>query len=253
MLQTRVMPCLLLYEGALVKTIQYQNPSYIGDPVNAIKIYNEKEVDELIILDIGVTKNKGEIDYQLLSQITTECFMPLAYGGGVTSIEQMKRLFNLGIEKIIINTFAETNPEFITLATQMFGSQSVVVSVDVKRNLLGNYQIFTRGGTHKSRYNFKEYCQMMEKAGAGELLINSIDREGTWKGFDSKLIRAVTDITSLPVIASGGAGSVEHIKDVVENGHASAAALGSMAVYQGKDLGVLINFPKRETLEKANI
>lgn len=250
MLITRVMPCLLVENDRLVKTVKFKNPSYIGDPVNAIKIYNDKEVDELLIVDITATKEGRDPNFQLIKEIADECFMPVCYGGGINSTNQIKLLFGLGIEKVALNSHAINNPKLITDAANKFGSQSIVSSIDVKKNVFGKYTVYTHGGTKKSKYSPIEYAKIVEEAGAGEILLNSIDRDGTWDGFDIDLIRSVTETVNIPVIAIGGAGNLDHISTAIYTGGASAIALGSMAVYQGKDLGVLINFPSREKLEK---
>jgi cyclase len=250
MLKVRVMPCLLIQNGKLVKTVKFKNPAYVGDPINAIKIYNEKEVDELIVLDISASVEKRQPNYELLSQIATECFMPICYGGGVNSMDQLKKIFSLGFEKVAINTFAAENPSFISEAAAKYGSQSIVCSIDLKRSLFGGYQVMTRSGSNKVSKDPVAYAVAMEKAGAGEILVYSIDRDGTWSGFDIEIIKAISKAVTVPVIASGGAGSLEDIGDVVNRGGASAVALGSMAVFQGKDLGVLIKFPKRLDLER---
>jgi cyclase len=250
MLKVRVMPSLLLQNGKLVKTIKFKNPAYVGDPINAIKIYNEKEVDELVVLDISASVEGREPNYELLSRLATECFMPICYGGGVSSMDQLKKIFSLGYEKVAINTYAASNPAFITEAAAKYGSQSIVCSIDIKRALFGGYNVMTRSGGHKASKDPVAYAVAMERAGAGELLVYSIDRDGTWSGFDVEMVRAISSAVTIPVIASGGAGSLEDIGEVVNRGGASAVALGSMAVFQGKDLGVLINFPKRLDLDK---
>lgn len=248
MLMTRVMPCLLVGNGRLVKTIKFKNPSYVGDPVNAIKIYNEKEVDELVLLDIIATAEEREPSFDLLSNVADECFMPLTYGGGIRKLDDIKRIFNLGIEKVAINSFAAQDPNFIGEAAEIFGSQSIVVSIDVKQTIFGKYLVHTHSGKKATRYDPVEYAAEMEKIGAGEIFLNSIDRDGTWKGYDIALIRKVADAVNIPVIACGGAGSIQDFGEAVKQGGASAVAAGSMVVYSGKGLGVLINFPKQSDL-----
>lgn len=250
MLLTRFMPCLLVKNDRLVKTVKFKDAFYVGDPVNAIKIYNDKEVDELIILDITATKKGRGPNFELIKEIADECFMPVCYGGGIGSIEQMKALFGLGIEKVALNTHAMNNANLINDAASRFGSQSIILSIDVKKNVFGKHIVYTHSGANKTKYGPIEYAKFVEDAGAGEVLLNSIDRDGTWNGFDLDIIKGVTSHINVPVVAVGGAGNMEHIADAVNNGGASAVALGSMAVYQGKDLGVLINFPNRGKLEK---
>lgn len=244
------MPCLLVDKGRLVKTVNFKNPSYVGDPVNAIKIYNEKEVDELILLDIIATVQGREPSFDLLSSVADECFMPLTYGGGIKKLDDIKKIFSLGIEKVAINSYASQDPGFISKAAELFGNQSIVVSIDVKKTLFGKYAVYTHSGQKATGYNPVEYAVKMEKMGAGEILLNSIDRDGTWKGYDTALIRAVTDAVNIPVIACGGAGNIQDFSEAVKKGGASAVAAGSMVVFSGKGLGVLINFPKQIELRK---
>lgn len=247
MLRVRVMPCLLLRHSKLVKTVKFRNPDYIGDPVNAVKIYNDKEVDELIFLDITATAEKRSPPLKTISEIATECFMPYTYGGGVNSLDDMRKIFNLGVEKIAINTHAVESPEFVRQAAKEFGSQSIVVSIDVKRKLMGKYEVFTRSGTNPTGLGPVEHARMMEEMGAGEILLTSIDRDGTWEGYDLELIKMVAEAVNVPLIVCGGAGSIDDFAKAVEAG-ASACAAGSMVVYQAKDRGVLINFPKQSEL-----
>lgn len=246
----RVMPCLLVKNGRLVKTVKFKNPAYIGDPVNAIKIYNEKEVDELILLDITASVEARPPAFELLSQTAEECFMPMCYGGGIRSIEDIRRIFSLGIEKVAINSYAFERPEFVKEASAIFGSQSIVASIDVKKSgLLNKYTVYVKSGTKSTGIDPVAYAEKIEKLGAGEILLNSVDRDGTWSGYDIDLVKRVVNAVDIPVIACGGAGTVADLGDVIKNGGASAAAAGSMVVYQGKDLGVLIKFPKRSELE----
>jgi len=237
--------------GALVKTVRFKSPVYVGDPVNAVRIFNQKEVDELILLDIEATTHQRGIDYETLEKVVSECFMPICYGGGVNTLEDMRRLFSLGVEKISLGAAAFENPDLIRQASAEFGNQAIVVTLDVKRGLLGGYSVRTHQGKKDTRVNPVEAAQDMEKLGAGEILLNSIDRDGTWSGFDLKLIREVTGAVGLPVIACGGAGSLQDVRLAVSEGEASAVAIGSMAVFQGKDLGVLIKFPTRKDQEAA--
>ncbi len=246
MLATRLMPCLLMSNGALVKTVKFKNPIYVGDPVNAVRIFNQKEVDELILLDIEATTHHRGIDYETLEKLVTECFMPICYGGGVSSIEDMRRLFNLGIEKVSLGTAAFENPDLIRQAAAEFGNQAIVVSIDVKKGLLGGYSVRTQQGTKDTKMDPVAAAEYVEKLGAGEILLYSIDRDGTWSGFDLKLVQEVVNAVRLPVVATGGAGSLADVQSVVQQGGASAVAIGSMALFQGKDLGVLIKFPSRE-------
>jgi cyclase len=233
-----------------VKTVKFNHPSYIGDPVNAIKIYNEKEVDELILVDISATIENKPPSFSLITEIADECFMPLCYGGSIRSLEDVKKIFSLGVEKVAINSYAAENPQFIKRASEMFGSQSIIISMDVRKSILGSYTVYTNSGKKSLRLDPVSYARKMEGLGAGEILLNSIDRDGTWEGYDVDLLKKVTDAVSIPVIALGGAGRIDHFSDAVKSG-ASACAIGSMAVYQGKNKGVLINFPLREEIEKV--
>ncbi|MBL7701540.1 MAG: imidazole glycerol phosphate synthase subunit HisF [Ferruginibacter sp.] len=251
MLQTRVIPCLQLRGESLVKTVQFNKFGYIGDPINTVKIFNDLYVDELAFIDITATVEKREPDYKILHEIADECFMPLSYGGGIDSLQKAESVFKIGFEKMILNSAPFYNLSVITEIAKIYGSQAVVVAVDVKKNFWGKYEVYSNSGKINQKKEPKEWVKMVEDAGAGEILLTSIDREGTWKGFDNTLVKQVTESTQLPVIANGGAGSVEHISNVVKQAHASAAALGSMVVYQAKDLGVLVNFPDREKLENA--
>lgn len=249
MLKTRVIPCLLVNNGRLVKTVRFRNPAYVGDPVNAIKIYNEKEVDELILLDITATAEGRKPDFAFLAEVADECFMPLAYGGGIRDMDDISRIFNLGIEKVAINSYALENPSFIEKAAAVFGSQSILLSIDVKKNLSGKYHVYGRGGRNGTDHEPVAWAARMERMGAGEILLNSIDQDGTMEGYDTTLIRKVTEAVAVPVIACGGAGKIQDFKMAVEKGGASAVAAGSMVVYQGKNKGVLINFPSRDDLK----
>ena len=247
MLRVRVMPCLLLRQSKLVKTVRFREPDYIGDPINAVKIYNDKEVDELIFLDITATVDKKAPPFKTISEIAAECFMPYTYGGGIHSLEDMRRIFNLGVEKIAINSHTVENPDFIRQAAKEFGNQSIVASIDVKKKLMGKYEVFTRSGTNPTGLGPVEHARMMEEMGAEEILLTSIDRDGTWEGYDLELIKTVAEAVNVPLIVCGGAGGIEDFRKAVDAG-ASACAAGSMVVYQAKNRGVLINFPKQTEL-----
>jgi cyclase len=241
------MPCLLLKESKLVKTIQFKNPNYIGDPINAVMIYNEKEVDELIFLDITATVNRQKPPFKMIQEIATECFMPLAYGGGINNMQDMKTIFGLGIEKIAINSYAVENPAFFTEAAKAFGSQSIVASIDVRRTKGDSYRVFTRSGSKNTGLDPVEYARTVETLGAGEILLTSIDKDGTMEGYDTNIINEVAEAVNIPIIACGGAGKIEDFGQAVAAG-ASAVAAGSLFVYHGPTKGVLINFPSRESL-----
>ncbi len=245
----RVIPCLLLNNGALVKTIKFKKENYIGDPINAVRIFNEKEVDELIVLDITASSEKRSPDFKKISELASECFMPFAYGGGIKNISDIKKLFSIGVEKVSLNAAAIENAYLITEASEMFGSQSIVVSIDVKKNFFGKYEVCGNRGTKSLKINPIDYAKKWEVLGAGELLITSIDRDGTWEGYDIELLQLITSAVSIPVIAAGGAGTTNHFSEAVKNGGVSSVAAGSMFVYQKKGMGVLINFPEKEFLE----
>ena len=243
------MPCLLLMNKGLYKTVKFKNPDYVGDPINAIKIYNEKEVDELIFLDITASVEQREPDYKIITDIATECFMPLCYGGGITRLDQVKKILEIGVEKVSINTSAIENTQLITEIANSFGNQSVIVSIDVRKNFWGKSEVYKNRGMKTIGLDPVSFAKKMEDAGAGELLITSIDKEGTWDGYDIDLLNSITSSVNIPVIANGGAGKLSDLKDAVITGGASAVAMGSMVVYQKKGLGVLINFPQRDNLE----
>ena len=250
MLRTRIIPCLQLIDQSLVKTIQFGKHGYIGDPINTVRIFNELEVDELCFLDIRATIQKKTPNLEILSEIANECFMPLSYGGGVKDAETAKKILSIGFEKIVINTAAIENPDLIRKIAKYSGNQSVIVSIDVKKSFWGSYCVYSHDGTKRTKLEPVNWSKQAEKLGAGELLITSMDKDGTWKGFDIEIIRNISDEVNIPVIANGGAGSVEDIGKAVNEGKASAVALGSMVVYQQKGMGVLVNFPDKTKLEE---
>ncbi|HEY59759.1 MAG TPA: imidazole glycerol phosphate synthase subunit HisF [Anaerolineae bacterium] len=250
LIRPRVIPCLLLNGKRLVKTIKFRDPTYLGDPINIIKIFNDKEVDELILLDITASIEDRRPNFYLIEKITSECFMPICYGGGIHSTDDIERIISLGIEKIAINTYAAENPEFIQRASDLIGSQSIVISIDVKLNWNGKYNVFIYGGRKKTNWDVVDFAHKIEIMGAGEILINSINRDGTMKGYDTNLIKNVTHAVSIPVIACGGAGNLNDLKSSVSKGGASAVAAGSLFVYQGRNRSVLINYPTEEEINK---
>lgn len=251
MLRTRVIPALLLRGESLVKTEKFRQFRYIGDPCNTVRIFNELEVDELAFLDITATVEQRPPNYELLRDIASECFMPLSYGGGLRTFDDAARIFDTGFEKVVINSHAVERPAFVSEVAEVYGTQAVVVSIDVKRTLFGGERVVTHHGRRRHRIDPVEWAVEMERCGAGEILLTSIDREGTWSGFDLDLIRRVSDAVSIPVIAQGGAGRVTDIACAVREGGASSVALGSMVVFQKKGFGVLVNFPDRAALEAA--
>jgi imidazole glycerol-phosphate synthase subunit HisF len=249
MLRTRVIPALLLRNESLVKTVRFGKFTYVGDPCNTVRIFNELEVDELLFLDITATRERRN-PLKVLADIASECFMPLSYGGGIRSLDHAKSVFEIGFEKVVINSCAVETPALLTEIAQQYGSQAVVASIDVKAGFLGKPTVRTFGGKRNVKLDPVVWAKEVESHGAGEILLTSIDREGTWEGFDLDLVKQVTDVVSIPVIAHGGAGCVEDIGKVVKQAGASAVALGSMVVFQKKGMGVLVNFPDSETLEE---
>lgn len=249
MFRPRVIPCLLLKEKGLVKTIKFKDPTYVGDPINAIKIFNEKYVDELIFLDISATVRGCPPQIDIIEKITKECFMPVCYGGGIKDIETIKKILHIGIEKVSISSHAVSNPDFISSVSCEFGSQSIVVTIDVKKSRLNKYEIVTHNATRCTGLDPVRFAMEMEEKGAGELLINSVDRDGLMNGYDIDLITKITDKVSIPVIACGGAGKLEDMREVITRARASSAAAGSLFVFYGKLRAVLINYPEQKELE----
>jgi cyclase len=246
--KTRVIPVLLLRGQGLVKTIKFKQPKYVGDPINAVRIFNEKEADELVFLDITATPEGRGPDFELLSDIAGEAFMPMAYGGGITTLVQIRRIFELGFEKVILNSAAYKNPGLISEAAAIFGSQSIVGCVDVRKNLLGRYELCSVSAKVKEKSSLFEHLASLTQNGVGEILVNSIDRDGTMGGYDLKLLREVSAAVTVPVIACGGAGSLDHLVEAVQNGHATAVAAGSLFVFMGPHRAVMINYPERKFL-----
>jgi cyclase len=243
-----VIPCLLLRNAGLVKTIGFKDPKYIGDPINAVKIFNEKEVDELIVLDIEASKRGTGPNYELLADMASECFMPLCYGGGVTSVDQALRLVQLGIEKIALNTAAIADPGLVTALSEALGAQSVVVGIDVKRDWLGRHRVYDAALAELTDRSPEIYAEAMVRAGAGEIFLNSVDADGVQAGYDLRLVEKVSRAVSAPVIACGGAGKLDDFSAAVGVG-ASAVAAGSMFVFQGRHRAVLISYPPYKELE----
>jgi len=242
----RVMPCLLLKDKGLVKTKQFTNPVYVGDPINAVKIFNNFEAHELTFLDIDASKQKRTISVELVKKINEEAFMPFAVGGGINSVEKAKGLIHAGAEKIILNTSAFENPDLITDIADVIGSQSVVVSIDAKK-VGNNYKMFICGGTKETNTDAIEFAKLAEGKGAGEILINFIDRDGLRQGYDLELIRKISSSVKIPVIAIGGADNLGDFEKAISAG-ASAVSAGSMFVFVGKKNAVLINYPDKDEL-----
>lgn len=251
MISTRVIPVLLLRQGGFYKTTKFGDPVYLGDPINILRIFNEKEVDEICVLNIEGSASNKQIDLDLLRDLASECFMPLSYGGNIISVEQMKSIFYLGYEKIVLNTAFIRNPNLVSEASKVFGSQSIVVSIDVKKNLFGKYVAHTGCGREKITEDVIYLSRKAEELGAGEILLNSIDRDGTMQGYDLKLIRHISEAVDIPVIACGGASSVHDFRAAVMDGGASAVAAGAMFVFYGPHRAVLINVPNRSDIDRA--
>ena len=249
MLKFRLIPALLINNTGLVKTTQFKDPKYIGDPINVVRIFNDKEVDELMVLDIAASKEKRDPNYNLIKELAGECFMPLTYGGGIKNLEQAKKIFSCGVEKICLQSAVIRNLKFITELANHFGSQSIMISVDVKKNSFGISSFF-----HASEENFLELdllsiIKNLVNAGAGEILLNAVDKDGTLSGPDLKLIQKISELIEVPLIAAGGISSLADIKAAVEAG-ASAVAAGAFFVYYGPHKAVLITYPKYSELEK---
>lgn len=242
----RIIPC-LLYDGiGLVKTVKFKNPNYIGDPINAIKIFNNKEVDELIVLDISASKQKRKPNFEQIANMSSEAFMPFAYGGGVKTFDDFSTLYKLGIEKVIVNSLVQENPELIKKVIEQYGSQAVVGSVDFKKSIFKGKIPYSYFG-NKINDSILDYVYYLTNTlGVGELMVNSVDKDGTWEGYDNEIISKILNHVDVPVIACGGCGSINDLKKVLYETDVNAAAIGSMAVYSKKGMGVLINFPDRE-------
>jgi imidazole glycerol-phosphate synthase subunit HisF len=249
MLVTRVIPCLLLQDDGLVKTTRFKDPTYVGDPINAIRIFNDKEVDELIFLDIAASRQGRGPSLSMIRDIASECFMPVGYGGGIRTLQEARQVLSLGIEKIILNTAALQRPELVSELSREFGAQAVVVSIDAKKRLLGGYEVMTLCGSQKTGLKPTDHARRMVDLGAGEIFLNAIDRDGTQTGYDLALLRSVASAVSVPVVACGGAGRLAHFAEAVTEGQASAVAAGSMFVFHGKHRAVLISYPTRAELD----
>ncbi len=249
----RLIPCLTIINRELVKTTKFSNPRYLGDPINTVKIFNGKGVDELCILDIKANSEKRGPDFEYLRDIASEAFMPLSYGGGITNVSEIEKLFYIGYEKVIINTYFITNPALIREAVGFAGSQSIVVSIDVKNELFGRRACYINEGTTKIKDNPMELAKKAEALGAGEILLNSMSHDGTMQGYDIELVKQVADVVNIPVIACGGAKDIYDFKRVLEEGGAHAAAAGSLYVYYGKQKAVLITVPDEKALVEIGV
>lgn len=248
MLRSRITPCLLVHKKGLVKTIEFGNPKYVGDPINAVKIFNEKEVDELIVIDIDATVEGRGPDFNLIKNLAFECRMPFCYGGGITTVDQAKKIISLGVEKVAISSAALNNPQLLKEIGNAIGKQSLVVVLDVKKKgLFENYELFTHNGKKSSKYKLKEYLAILNEIGIGEIVVNSIDEDGKMKGYDFKLYDIVRDLTSMPMTILGGAGSLDDFRFAIERYKTIGVSAGSLFVFKGKYKAVLINYPDRST------
>jgi cyclase len=245
MLRPRIIPCLLIHDKGLVKSVQFKDHKYVGDPINAVRIFNEKECDELMVLDIDATILDREPDYKMIENLATECRMPLCYGGGIKTAEQAQRIFSLGVEKIAISSAAVSNPELIAEI-----AVSVVVVMDVKKKLLGGYELYTHNGKKSSGKNPVEFAKMVEQMGAGEIVVNSIDQDGIMKGYDMNITDKIRQAISLPLTVLGGAGNIQDIGKLISSYGIIGAAAGSLFVFKGVYKAVLINYPNWEEKDK---
>lgn len=248
MFRPRIIPVLLLKDLALVKSIQFKNPKYIGDPINAVRIFNDLKADELVFLDIEASKKNRLISLDFVKNVGEEANMPFAVGGGIRSIEDIKTIINTGAEKVVINTFAAQNPDFIKKASDFFGSSTIIVCIDVKKSMFRGQRTRILSGSKSTAYHPIEFARLMEKNGAGELIIQSIERDGTMQGYDIELIKSVSTSVSIPVVALGGAGKKEDLTEVYQKGFANGLAAGSLFIYQSKKRGVLVNYPEKKEL-----
>ncbi|MDQ6472059.1 AglZ/HisF2 family acetamidino modification protein [Flavobacterium sp. LHD-80] len=249
MLRTRIIPILLLNDGGLVKTVKFSKDRYIGDPINAVKIFNKKEVDELVLLDIGASRNGTSPNFMEIKEIVSEAFMPVGYGGGISKMEHIEQLFNIGVEKVILNSVIFENKELIEEAIKIYGSQSIVASIDVKKDIWGNYKIFSNSGKKKQNISLDSCIKLIQEIGFGELVINNIDKDGTMQGYDLDLVGKVTAMLDIPVVSAGGAGTINDFIKAIKAG-ASAVAAGSMFVFQGVHRAVLISYITADQLEQ---
>ena len=250
MLRKRIIPTLLLKNNGLVKTQKFKDSKYVGDAINAVWFFNEKEVDEIIFLDISATINNKSPNFELIKDISTEAFMPFSYGGGIKSINQIEKLIALGVEKVVLNSILQINPEIIEEAAKIFGSQSIVASIDVKESFFGYKNIYYKSGKVKSKYKLFDFIKMVEDRGVGEIIINSIDKDGMMTGYDIKLIKEVNSRVKVPLVAIGGGKDINDIRKVFDNVDISGISAGSMFVFNGPHRAVLISYPKYEEIFK---
>ena len=244
MLKKRLIPVLQIYEKKLVKTIRYKKINYIGDPINTIRIFNSLEVDEMIILDIEASKKKISPNFDLLDKLAQESFVPLSYGGNVKNIYEAEKIFKIGFEKIVLNSSIMNDIEILNKFISQFGKQAIVVSIDIKKDFFGNINLYSNSGSKKSHYNLDSLFKIIKEKECGEILVNDIDREGTWSGLNHKLAKTITGHINIPIIINGGAKNLIDISNVLETTNISGVGVGNIVVYQKKGMGVLINYPK---------
>jgi len=245
-LRKRIIPVLLIKDKGLVKGVNFRNHKYVGDPINTVKIFNDKEVDELIVLDILATENNRCIDLELVKALADECFMPFTAGGGITNINQIKEIIRAGAEKVSLNSTLSYNPSLIRDASRIFGRQSIVVSVDINKNWFGGLELYSNCYKTKIKKTLVNWLKELEKLGAGEVLINCIHKDGLMEGYDLSLINEIASYVSIPIIILGGAGKYDDLRYVFTNSDVSAAAAGSLFVFHGNLRAVLINYPTKD-------
>lgn len=250
MLAPRIIPCLLVHNKGLVKTIKFKDAKYVGDPINAVKIFNEKESDELMVLDIDATVENREPDYTMIANLAVECRMPLCYGGGIKTVEQATRIFNLGVEKIAISSSAIENPQLVLDIAKEVGNQSVVVVLDVKKKMFGGYDVYTHNGTKKAKINLEKFIKELQTLGVGEIVLNSIENDGSMKGYDMNLIDKTKPLIDVPMTVLGGAGTLDDMKNLISKFGIIGCSAGSLFVFKGKYRAVLINYPKQEEKQR---
>ena len=246
----RIIPVLLIQDRGLVKTNKFKSPKYIGDPINSVRIFNEKEVDEIIILDIEASKDNQSPDFSLIEDIAAEAFMPLGYGGGIKTVDQVKRIFELGFEKVVINSSTFENYSIIEESAKIFGSQSIVGCIDIKKSIFSKRYLYSHNGKKKQKINIKTHINNLINAGIGELIIQSIHLDGTKKGYDLNFLNKISKSIEIPSIGLGGAGNLSDAVTAIQNTDLSAVAAGSIFVYFGAHDAVLINYPERDLIEK---
>ncbi len=249
MFRPRIIPVLLLKDLALVKSIGFKDHKYIGDPINAVRIFNDLRADELVFLDTDASRLKRLVSLEFVRNVGEEANMPFAVGGGIRSLEDIRQIIGAGAEKVVINSYAAENPDFIREASETFGSSTIVVCIDVKKKLFGGIQTWTVGGSKSTGHSPVEFAKLMQQNGAGEIIIQSIEKDGKMEGYDLELVEKISRAVTIPVVALGGAGKLSHLEEAYRKGHASGLAAGSMFVYQGSKRGVLINYPDKKALK----